>query len=275
MQSTSQPLKAHNVFLIALTVIIIVSGHFAARAHQQTSQHSNHETGSEIARLTSALKSSDEEERRAAALTLAWAQSPAATAALLSALSDRSERVRAAAIASLAWQGDPMVAPHIAARLAGDKSYFVRKTAAYALGRLKTREGTIALVAALNEKPREKNLEVRSAAVVALGEYADAAAIEPLTRALDDKLDFIRARAALALGANGRNAAQAVPRLIKLLGADKENSVKRQAAIALGRIGERSALPALHQAQRDPDPYLSRAALEAIAMIEANQKDQS
>lgn len=224
---------------------------------------SSSDRSSEIARLVDQLKSSDEEKRRDAALQLAAIDSPATIPALTSLLNDPSERIRALVITSLAQVGNSSMVPLIAARLSQDKKPFVRKAAAFALGRFQSNEGTMALVAAL----KDKDIEVRGAAAVALGDYADAAAIEPLERALEDKAEFVRAQSARALGANGSAARRAVPRLIKLLTSDKEQEVKRQAATALGRIGDRAALPALERAERDPDPYLSQAALEAIKMI--------
>jgi HEAT repeat protein len=218
---------------------------------------------SEIEQLTSELKSSDEEKRREATLMLAALETPAAIPALTSALNDPSERVRAHAIAGLSRLSDPSLVSVIAARLAQDKKPFVRKAAAYALGKFGSPEGTAALVAAL----KDKDIEVRGAAAVALGEYADQAAVVPLTGALSDKSEFVRAHSARALGVNGRAAQQAVPLLIKLLASDKDQHVKRMVATALGRIGERAALPALELARRDPDPYLSQAASDAIRMI--------
>ncbi len=221
----------------------------------------------EIERLASQLKSSDEEERREATLMLAALETRAAIPALTYALNDSSERVRAHAITGLARLGDSSLVPVIAARLAQDKNPFVRKAAAYALGKFGRTEATAALVAAL----KDKDTEVRGAAAVALGEYADAAAIAPLTAALEDKSEFVRAQAARALGVNGRAAAAVVPILIKLLASDKDPNVKRHAATALGQIGERAALPELERAARHHDPYLSQAASEAIRMITGNR----
>jgi HEAT repeat protein len=218
---------------------------------------------SEISRLASQLKSSDEEERRQATLMLASLETPEAIPALTSALGDPSERVRAHAITGLAHFNDPSLVAVIAARLAQDKKPFVRKTAAYALGRFGSPQGTATLVAAL----KDKDIEVRGAAAVALGEYADPAAIAPLMGALEDKSDFVRAQSARALGVNGRAASQAVSILIRLLSSDKDQYVRRHAATALGQIGDRAALPALERAARDQDPYLSQAASEAIKMI--------
>jgi HEAT repeat protein len=218
---------------------------------------------SEISRLASQLKSSDEEERRQATLVLASLETPATIPALTSALNDPSERVRAHAITGLAQFNDPSLVAVVAARLTQDKKPFVRKTAAYALGKFGSPQGTAALIAAL----KDKDIEVRGAAAVALGDYADQTAVAPLMVALEDKSDFVRAQSARALGVNGRAASQAVNILIRLLSSDKEQYVKRHAATALGQIGERAALPALERAARDDDPYLSQAASEAIKMI--------
>jgi HEAT repeat protein len=218
----------------------------------------------EIARLSDKLKSSDEEERRDAVRRLAALESPAATALIPAMVNDPSERVRASAIAALGATGDTSSAPAIANRLAQDKSIFVRKTAAYALGRLRTPAATGPLVAAL----KDKSDEVRGAAAVALGEYKDGAAILPLISALSDKNDFVRGRSARALGINGPAAAAAVPRLIRIIETDKEHYARHEAVIALGMIGDRSALPALTVASRDPSPYISSAALSAIRSIE-------
>ncbi|MCI0490658.1 MAG: HEAT repeat domain-containing protein [Blastocatellia bacterium] len=218
----------------------------------------------EIARLKAALASSDEEERRNAVLTLATIATPAAASVLATALDDSSPLVRAAAIAGLGYTGDSTYAPSAAALLARDKDVFVRKAAAYALGRLGGPVATAGLIEALKDKKEE----VRGAAAAALGEYANPSAIEPLISSLGDKSDFVRAYAARALGINRSAARAATPLLIKLLDADKSLEVKQEAAVALGLIGDRAALPALSRAERDENPYLSRAALEAIKQIE-------
>ncbi len=226
-------------------------------------QSASQDIASEIARLNSQLNSSDEEERRSAVLALATLEAPAARNLLITATGDRSERVRAAAVTALGELGDTALAPLVAPLLLKDKSVFVRKSAAYALGRLRGQAGTAALVAAL----KDKNVEVRGAAARALGEYADAQAIEPLSLALTDKSEFVRAQSARALGVNGRAARRTVPNLIRVLTSDPDYEAKRQAAWALGEIGDPSALPALEAARRATDPYLSSAALAAIEKI--------
>ena len=260
--------------LLIITLFFLSTGPgLPDRAISVTASHSinpleiDQNNSEEIARLKASLTSSDEEERRNAVLTLATIGTPAAAAALATVVDDSSPKVRAAAIAGLGYTGDQNYVPLASALLARDKEVFVRKAAAYALGRLRGPVATTALVEAL----KYKEAEIRGAAAAALAEYAATSAIEPLMRLLNDKSDFVRAQAARALGINGSAARAAIPALIKVLDSDKSIEAKQEAAIALGSIGDRSALPALNRAQRDEGPYLSRAAIDAIKRIEQRE----
>ncbi|MEK6322337.1 MAG: HEAT repeat domain-containing protein [Acidobacteriota bacterium] len=230
----------------------------------QLNPQSSREIGAEDSRWFAQLNSSDQEKRREAVMELARVEGTAATSALLSALTDRSPRVRAAAAAAIAERGEVAAVPHLAACLSKDKDAFVRKMAAYALGKFRGIDRTAALIGALEDK----DSEVRGAAAVSLGDHADADAVAALMTSLSDKSGFVRAHAARALGVNGSAATRAVPTLNKLLGSDDDGEVRRQAATALGSIRDRSALPALERARHDKDPHLAQAALDAIRMIE-------
>ncbi|HET9532579.1 MAG TPA: HEAT repeat domain-containing protein, partial [Blastocatellia bacterium] len=203
------------------------------------------------------------EDRFDAVVKLSALGTPPAISALSTALEDSDENVRAIAIDGLARTGDPQLVPVIAARLEQDKSIFVRKTAAYALGRIGSDAGTGALLRAL----KDKNAEVRGAASVALTRYSDASAVDGLIAALSDKSDFVRARAAQALGINRGAALRAISILMKLLDSDPALDVRRQSATALGEIGDPAALDSLERARLSADPYLSHAASSAIEKI--------
>lgn len=232
-------------------------------SQQEASRNASHE----VAQQSSRLRSSDDSERIDAALKLAELRSPLALPALSSALGDPEETVRAIAIEGLTAIGDPQIVQSIAARLEQDKSVFVRKMAAYGLGRLASPDGTPALLRAL----KDKNDEVRGAASVALGKYKDPHALDGLLAALNDKSDFVRSQAAFALGANGRDALKAAPRLLELLDSDLAPEVRRQSAIALGEIGDPAALEALERAKMSKDPYLSLAAISAIEKLKQDR----
>jgi HEAT repeat protein len=237
------------------TVVISLPRHFQ--------QQSNRAGDAQVAEQKARLSSSNVEDRFDAVLKLAALGTPAAISALSTALEDSDENVRAIAIDGLAGTGDPQYVPVIAARLGRDKSIFVRKTAAYALGRIGSDAGTGALLRAL----KDKNDEMRGAASVALTKYSDPSAVDGLIAALSDKSDFVRAHAAQALGVNRRAALRAVPILIKLLDSDTALDVRRQSATALGEIGDPAALESLERARLSADPYLSHAASSAIEKI--------
>lgn len=248
----------------ALAPIVQASGQEAIPFFKST-QSASESVVPDIPSLRSKLNSSNEEERREAALKLTAIATPEVLPALTSALGDPAERVRAVAATGLAAIGDPSSIQILIARLAEEKkNTFVRKTIAYSLGRFKNPQATPALISLL----KDKEIEVRSASAVALTNYPDATAIQPLALALKDKSEFVRAQSARALGVNGRAARSATSELARLLLSDSDNEVKRQAARALGLIGEPSALPALKRAEMSADPHLSRIAREAIKLID-------
>ena len=251
------------VLFLTLYVSVRLGPTIEAAALQENQPSPDDYKNRETLRLTSLLNSPEEEVRLDTVIRLSALRTPGSAGALASAASDSSARVRAAAIVGIGHCGDPSFAPIVAAHLAADKSVLVRKSAAYALGKLKSNQSIAALTAAL----QDKDLEVRGAAAVSLGEYEDPSAMTALTASLADKSAFVQERAARALGRYGRAAASAVPSLIKLITTDAIHGVKLHAVIALGQIGDRSALPPLEKATHDKDPYVSRAATEAIKRI--------
>lgn len=262
-------LAAASLALLFVTRGAGVSLNHGSLTHPPSYQQNSRSIDSEVANLQSRLKSSSEEERRDAAMQLARLKGEAAFAALTSAVNDSSPQVRAAVVAGLAERGDESAVPILVTQLAKDKDKFVRKTVAYALGRFHGGERTAALAIAL----RDKELEIRAAAAISLGDHPDADSLEPLANALSDKNEFVRAHAARALGVNGRSAVLTVAALIVMLTKDEDAEVRRQAATALGQIGDRSALPALHRAKRHRDPYLATIATDAIRLIERGRED--
>src|SRR5262245_2620084 len=260
----------YTALLIAAILLVAVQTPSAIPSLQKTSSDTQktssdtQKTSSDAAHLSAQLHSSDEQERLAAVEGLSELASADAVAALIGATTDRSERVRALAITKLGLIGDSRAVAALTSTLGTDKKPFVRKAAAYALARFHTNEVTSALSRALSDK----DLEVRGAAAVTLADNPDAASIPALITALSDKSEFVRGQAGRALGMNGKTASGSVQKLIALLAGDADHEVKRQAAIALGQIGDSAAIPTLKGFIHSEDPYLAQSALDAIRMIE-------
>lgn len=221
------------------------------------------------------LASSDVEERRDALMRLGNLHTAEASRAAVPALSDPSPIIRvtaAKAILSL----DPNESVSVLLPLLKDKDEFVRREAAYSLGRTRSRSATPALSERLLS---DKEDGVRAAAAVALGNIADEAAVVSLAGALAPELSargsskrkreqnvFVLRAAAVALGEIGSRAG--TPALVAVLANEKlDGDVRREAARSLGMIGDPAAAPALRAASTAADPFLSQIASEALRKL--------
>jgi HEAT repeat protein len=221
------------------------------------------------------LTSTDAEERRDALMHLGAMRTAAASGACLVGLTDLSPMNRAvAAQAILSLPAEESVQALIP--LLNDKDEFVRREAVHALGLTRSRNATSAISGLLLNDKRDS---VRSAAAIALGRIGDESAVVTLatvlspdlysankTRGKPEKNAFVLRAAAAALGRIRSRAGS--PSLIATLSNDKQtDDVRREAAHALGLIGDPAAVPALKVAARASDPYLSEAAYEALRKI--------
>ena len=162
-----------------------------------------------------------------------------AVSALVRAADDEHPSVRYAALLSLGELAAGAAVDAIAARL-GDGEPLVREAAAIALGQLGPAGGARAW-SALEAALAAAEPEVRFQAVASLSEI-DAARAAPLVVALlDDEDGKVRAQAAAALGDAGER--RHADRLARLL--DDRDDIRHEAALALARLGDRRALPAL------------------------------
>jgi HEAT repeat protein len=223
------------------------------------------------------LSSGDIEERRDALMRLGNLKRPDASRVAAAGLRDVAPIVRVAATHAIVYL--PQVeAPPLLIPLLQDKIEFVRREAAYALGQTRSRVATTPLVNALLN---DKEASVRGAAAVALGEIRDESAVQSLVRVLAGNAGkkkaqnkenvFVRRAAARSLGQIRSRDGVAI--LIETLANDVNDSdVRREAASALGVIGDSSAAPALQVAIASSDPYLSEAAREALRLIKLGRK---
>lgn len=126
------------------------------------------------------LSHNDWQVRFAAAQSLADYDDPRAVTGLIGALRDEDNQVRWAAVRSLErHSGDSVIRALLYALR--DKDYLVSDTAAEALGRMGARA-----VPGLIDALGDPNVDVRGAAIDALGQIADPASVPALIRCLND-----------------------------------------------------------------------------------------
>ena len=266
--------RRSSIFVIGLLFVggIVFGATSAARSLAQQDRLTPLQR--EIERQRQRLSSTEAEERRDALMHLGNLKRPDASRAAAAALNDVSAAVRVAAahaVLSLpSAQAAAMLMP-----LLKDKDEFVRREAAFALGEAHARTATTSLIDLM---VHDKKPSVRAAAAGALGQIGDEAASSPLsqvvtgpgtkkkkTRSVEE--EFVVRSAVRSLGQIRSRAS--VPALVSAL-QDETNSLetRREAATALGLIGDSSALPALQAAyETNSDPYLSEAARAAIRQI--------
>jgi len=262
----------------SLALLIAVFGVAQAGASHFISTQNNEQLTPmqrEIERQRQRLKSEDIEERRDAVMRLGNLKRPEAARVATTGLSDAAPMVRvtaAHAIMSLPQaEAATLLIP-----LLQDKLEFVRREAAYALGETRSRSAVASLT---NSLISDKEMSVRGAAAVALGEIGDKSAAEPLSQVLAaqarkkkkakaEEDNFVRRAAARSLGQIKSRSAVGV--LIETLTNDRNDvEIRREAATALGLIGDQSAGPALQSAFAASDPYLSEAARLALRRLRA------
>jgi len=156
----------------------------------------------------------------------------------------------------------PASVEDLAAVLAGETDFGLRRAAVIDLGQRDGPDAVAALAAALDGDDRL----IRIQAARALGDMADVEAAGVLVGVLDDPDPTLRRLAARGLGdigatgATGATGAAGV--LSELLAGDPAAQVRREAARSLGWLGEASGLWALERASADPDETV-RAAVDA------------
>lgn len=268
---TRHPYKA--LLLAGLALFLLGPRSLAGVSRTQT--ESLTPTQAEIDRQRQRLSATDSEERRDALMKLGAMRRAAASREALVGLSDVSPIVRAvAARAILSIGADESVAallPHLS-----DKDEFVRREVAYALGLTRSRKATEPLTQLLLS---DKEAGVRAAAAVAQGDIADENAVVALASLLAPELTtggkkkskveknvFVLRASARSLGQIKSRAG--VPALIAALSNEKlVEDVRREAARALGVIGDPASVQALRIAASSSDPYLAQTAYQSLKKI--------
>jgi HEAT repeat protein len=224
----------------------------------------------QIERQRQRLSSSDIEERRDALMRLGNLKRPDASRVAAAGLNDLDVKVRVAAAHAVVFL-PPAEAAGLLLPLLQDRADFIRREAAYALGETHSRSAVARLSELLSG---DKEGAVRGAAAVALGQIGDETAVNALSQALSGMKkkkaapadEFLMRSAAHSLGQIRSRAG--LPVLIAALSDDQNPlDVRREAATALGLIGDPSAAPSLRAVLDSSDPYLAEAARQALRKL--------
>lgn len=260
---------------LILVIALLVTGWLIfseiAEARRPITQQAQTPIQREIERQRQRLSSTEPEERRDALMHLGNLKRPDASRAAAAALNDEIPAVRVAAAHAILSLPSTEAA-NLLFPLLQDKNEFVRREVAFALGASRARAATTILVDLMLH---DKKPSVRGAAAVALGQIGDEGALTALSQVVTGVVskkkkskgfaeEFVVRSAVRSLGQIGSRTS--VPILISAL-QDEINSIetRREAATALGLIGDPSALPALQAAvATNADPYLTEAARAAI-----------
>lgn len=253
--------------------------------------------GQDLTAFSETIANGSSEDKRTVLQQIKLIATPEAAQIAIAALKDKDLMVRATAAACIPALPANEAFGHLNPLLT-DKQEFVRREAAFALGAVETVESVQAL---LNLLRRDKIYEVRTAAVVSLGSLGDLSAVSALVDVLKKRPkedeEFLRRSAARSIGqiaqiertGNGyvvtpknflsenfkdkqidvpMSANIATPVLSAVLqNRNEENDTRREAAFALGAIGDQNAISVLRSQQNSEDPYLAEIVKEALLKI--------
>lgn len=214
-----------------------------------------------IPRLTQILASAHPETRQLVADILGEIRHSSAVPALTEAARGQFFTVRARAASALAKIGDSKAVPVLIALLA-DSEPTVRIAAALAVGLFRDQSSLIRLSDLLLE---DREIEVRQAAAQALAATLLPQAVPYFIEAMADSFWWYERENAAQplLDALTKFGADAVEPLIGAL-RHYEGTVRRSAAIVLGRIGDTRAVEPLGMALYDMHDEVGHAAAEAL-----------
>jgi len=202
--------------------------------------------------------------RMDAAASLARIETEDTRPALLQMLGDKDSQVRSAAAGALgALNKNAATADRLLEMARTDASLGVRQSALAAAARLKPEKGLERVKPFLNEQP------MRPAAVSAMQEIADEAAVPTLLELSHDPDDRVRQGALRAFGTLGKDNQTVSGRLLEAL-EDQEKGDRQAAVFALQQRREQAAIPALERlANAESLPNIARAARSAIESLRA------
>jgi HEAT repeat protein len=217
-----------------------------------------------------ALRDKDEIVRATAAASIIFIPDNEAVADLVPLLSDKAEFVRREVAYAIGEVGNPAATAHLLKLLRSDKVLEVRTAAAMSLGKIGDASAVPELVSLLKTKPVEDLEFLRRSAARSIGQIAQIIKTgkrRVLTpqNFMPEKYKDIPPDQSVELTKQYPQFAAAVPVLANALkNADESDDTRREAAFALGAIGDHSAVAALKTQVNSSDPYLAEIVKEAL-----------
>lgn len=211
------------------------------------------------------LKNPDPTRRRDAAIQLGLAKIQRATPDLVAVARDPDASVRRAVVEALRAMADIRALEGFVT-LSSDPERDIRDKAIEGMTELYLPQES-GLVVTLNKVATLLNpLSDEAAEVIIEPDLTpDPAVIEALQARLDDPESGLRAKAARALGVlRGR---AAVPALVRVLGEDRSNGVRFEAARSLRKIGDASVGPDLAKLMTYADPKVRNEAVYSVGRL--------
>lgn len=221
-----------------------------------------------------ALKDSDETVRATAAYSVIFLPADEAVQVLLPLLKDKSILVRKEGGYALGEVGSPLAVNFVLQTLTRDKNIEVRNAAATALGKIGDISAIGELIKILQKKPKEKEEFLRRSAARSIGQIAQKVQTLEIQKATPEDFlpqeyqDFKIPRYPY-LSKTFPIFLQANAVLLKILQDKKEyRDTKREAAFALGEIGEEKSIAVLQKNLNEEDAfYLAEIAERAVRQI--------
>jgi HEAT repeat protein len=220
-----------------------------------------------------ALRDGEPIVRATAASSVLFLPPQEAAAALVPLLRDKDEFVRREGASAIGETHDPSAASELIRSLTGDKSDEVRVAAAVALGKVGNPAAVSSLVVILDQQPNENNEMLRRAAARSIGQIAQimrsgrVIVLSP-QNFLSEKFKDSLARPSPEML---KHFTRAVSVLIRVLESSNEaDDTRREAAFALGAIGDRSAESILKKYTSASDIYLAAIAKEALLKLKTD-----
>jgi len=189
--------------------------------------------------LVKVLASKDQEAQGYAAFALGFSNDRAAMAPLAEATHHPDETVRGNAIAALGQLGFPDTPLEPFQMLIKDPIPHIRQATLFGLAGMSSPKNDFGMLDAVHECFRDVDMHVRAEALLVVRKVRRKESVAPiLAGVLKDPEPMVRASAALALGAIGREAKESTPFLIEML-KDEVHRVVEAAWVALNKIHDK------------------------------------